>query len=415
MIDIDRWQEILFTLKQHKLRTALTAFGVFWGIFMLVILLGAGRSLAEGAQKGFAGRSNAIFVWNGGATQIPYKGLPTGRRINITDQDREALGRMPDIGYITSVNNLGGWQVDQYVVRKGKTGTFDTRGVEAEQFKIGSYNIVRGRLLNDNDFNERRKVVVIGDKVAELLFEADEETIGESVTVGGVNFIVIGVFNQADGDPSSGTRVYMPNSTLRTTFNQTGWIGHFELTPLAHINAVEFEQDVLALLRERHKVHPKDIGTFGSYNMQKQYDKVQGLFFGIQFISWFVAIVTIIAGVVGVGNIMLIVVKERTREIGLHKALGATSWNVIATILQETLVLTFVSGYFGLVAGVFLLEGVTSVLGSVGGAEMFANAEIDFKTAIIALTALVIAGVFAAIMPAAKAARVDPIIALQDE
>jgi putative ABC transport system permease protein len=166
---------------------------------------------------------------------------------------------------------------------------------------------------------------------------------------------------------------------------------------------------------ERHKVHPDDTGALGSFNMQKEYQKIQGLFAAMQGFTWVVAIGTILAGVVGVGNIMLIVVKERTREIGVHKALGATSWNVISTILQETLFLTFISGYFGLVAGVFLLEGVTKLLESSGGDGMFAKAEIDFETAAIALVTLVLAGVLAAILPASKAAKVDPIVALQDE
>jgi len=207
----------------------------------------------------------------------------------------------------------------------------------------------------------------------------------------------------------------MANSTLRTTFNQMGWIGHVKIAPVEGHSSALLEKKVRALIMERHKVHPDDIGTLGSFNLEKEYIKVQGLFTGIKVFTWVVAIGTIFAGVVGVGNIMLIVVKERTREIGVHKALGATSWSIISTILQETLFLTIISGYFGLVAGVFLLEGVTSMLEASGDNSMFVQPEIDFGTASIALITLILAGTLAAILPATKAAKVDPIEALQDE
>ena len=202
---------------------------------------------------------------------------------------------------------------------------------------------------------------------------------------------------------------------MRTTFNQMGWIGHIQIAPVDGLSSAVLEQKVRGIIMERHKVHPDDSGALGSFNLEKEYIKIQGLFTGISVFTWVVAIGTIIAGVVGVGNIMLIVVKERTREIGVHKALGATSWNVVSTILLETLFLTFIAGYFGLVAGVFLLEGVTSMLESSGERGMFARPEIDFATAAIALFTLILAGALAAILPATKAAKVDPIVALQDE
>jgi len=415
MIDFDRWQEIFFTLKQHKLRTVLTAFGVFWGMFMLVIMLGAGKSLENGATQGFGGQTDTVFIWTSGRTQIPYKGLRTGRRITLKDEDMAAIRQLPELDLSSTHNTLGGWQSNQYIVHKDKTGTFETIGIEPEAFQISAYTLGAGRNINEKDFEERRKVVVIGTSVKEVLFEPDEDVIGQELKIGGINFVVIGVFETTSRNPGEAEKIMMPNSTMRTTFNQMGWIGHIEMTPAAGYNSTLLEKKVRALIMERHRVHPDDVGALGSFNMQKEYQKVQSLFAGIKVFTWVVAIGTIIAGVVGVGNIMLIVVKERTREIGVHKALGATSWHIISTILQETLFLTFISGYFGLVAGVFLLEGVTKMLEASGGDGMFARAEIDFETAAIALFTLVLAGVLSAILPASKAAKVDPIVALQDE
>ena len=415
MIDIDRWQEIFFTLKKHKLRTFLTAFGVFWGMLMLVIMLGAGKSLENGATEGFGGQTNTVYIWSGGKTQIPYKGLPTGRRIVISDEDMVVIRELPELGLSSSVNNLGGWQVNQYIVRNDKTGTFDTQGVEPDAFQISAYGLYAGRSINQMDLDERRKVVVIGTSVKDVLFEPGEEVVGEELKIGGINFVVIGIFETTSRNPEESEKIIMPNSTMRTTYNQMGWIGHIEMTPATGYSSAPLEEKVRALIMERHKVHPDDVGALGSFNMQKEYQKVQGLFAGIKVFTWVVAIGTIIAGVVGVGNIMLIVVKERTREIGVHKALGATSWHIISTILQETLFLTFVSGYFGMVAGVFLLENVTKMLEASSGDGMFTRAQIDFQTAAIALVTLVLAGTLAAILPASKAANVDPIVALQDE
>ena len=415
MIDIDRWQEIFFTLKKHKLRTFLTAFGVFWGMLMLVIMLGAGKSLENGATKGFGGRTNTVYIWSGGRTQIPYKGLPTGRRIVISDEDMVVIRELPELGLSSSINNLGGWQVNQYIVRNDKTGTFDTQGVEPDAFQLSGYIMSAGRSINQKDLDDRRKVVVIGTVVKDILFEPGEEAIGEDLKIGGVSFTVVGIFETTSNNVNESEKIMMANTTLRTTFNQMGRIGHIQIAPTDGHNSAMLEEKVRAIIMAQHKVHKDDIGTLGSYNKQREYNKVLSLFAGIQVFTWVVAIGTIIAGAVGVGNIMLIVVKERTREIGIHKALGATSWNIVSTILLETLFLTFISGYFGLVAGVFLLEIFTSLLEASVVNQMFAKAEIDFGTTVIALIILILTGALAAILPASKAARVDPIVALQDE
>lgn len=418
MMDLDRWQEIYLTLTHHKLRTSLTAFGVFWGIFMLVILLGAGTGLERGAAAGFGGHTNTIFIWSQGKTQIPYKGLNAGRWVRITDQDYDAIKRIPEVGLISEVNDLGGWQTAQYVVRKNNSGSFATRGTSPDAFQLGGYHIISGRAINALDFEEKRKVAVIGSEVRKILFDENEKAIGKFIQISGVNFKVIGSFRPSvtgSGGRNEAERIFVPNSTLRHTYNQTAHIGHIQVAPKPGFSAIDLEEKAKQAIMHNHRIHPDDTGVLGVWNAQKEFDKIQSLFAGIRAFSWVVAIGTVIAGVVGVGNIMLIVVKERTKEIGVRKALGATSSNIVLTIVQESLVLTLISGYFGLCAGVFALEGIAKLVGSQDGAIMFGKPDIDFTTAATALFALTVAGLLASVLPASKAARVDPIVALQDE
>ena len=395
MIDLDRWQEIYFTLKQYKMRTGLTAFGVFWGIFMLVVLLGMGKGLQAGAISNFGGELNTVFIWGAGRTQIPYKGMPTGRKLRLKDADIEAIrAKIPELAALTGNNDLNGWQNTLYIVRGNQSGTYGVRGVEPSYFPISHSEILLGRAINDFDFREKRKVAVIGTTVRDVLFKPGENIIGESLKIQGVDFQVIGVFkSKATGDRAreEAERILLPNSSQRQTFNQMGWIGYLQFVPKPGIHAAVLEEKVKALLMERQKIHPEDRGVIGSWNAQKEVDKVMGLFNGIRTFSWVVAIGTIIAGVIGVGNIMLIIVKERTREIGVRKALGAKASDIVTTIVQESLVLTILAGYLGLVAGVFALEGLGHLLES-NKEMMFGKAEIDFSTAGLALLALIIAG-----------------------
>lgn len=418
MIDIDKWQEILLTLEQHKLRTALTAFGVFWGIFMLVMLLGAGKGLENGVKGQFGGQKNSVFLWTGGKTQIPHGGLKSGRTIWLKSEDLDVMrATLPELGLLSGVNFLGGGGGSQTISRNGRSGPFSGMGLEPDALIINGFQMASGRFINALDYVQKRKVAVIGASVKDVLFEPGEDPLGKTIDIGGIPFVVIGVTvaTGTGGDSRrQAERVILPNSTLRYTFNQLAWIGYLQMTPAEGVHALKLENAVLRLLRERHRVHPDDSGVFGSFNAQIKFDEVSALFTGVRVFSWVVALGTILAGVIGVGNIMLIVVKERTREIGLRKALGATSWNIISMIVQEALVLTMVAGYTGLVAGVFLLEVVSDWLAQAEN-SIFGKAELDFTTAFIAILVLMLAGVLASLLPASKAAHVSPIVALQDE
>lgn len=419
IIDTDKWREIFITLNQHKLRTALTAFGVFWGIFMLTVLLGAGRGLENGVMDGFPKVPNGVWIWSNAKTQLPYQGMPIGRTIKLEPDDVLAIKKNVDsVGFVKGQNSVGIWSgTPPYTVHKNNNGSFFVQGSHAGMALMHSLNLIEGRYINKIDDRDRRKVAVIGSRVKEILFEPGEKVIGEDIIISGINFRVIGTFkSSARGNSSQEEeKIYIPNDTLRYAFNQIGWIGSLIILPRPGIHAAVAEADVKKYIYERKKVHPDDIGVMSSFNLQTEFDKVQGLFIGISAFSWIVAIGTIMAGAIGVGNIMLIVVKERTREIGLRKALGATPLSIVSMIVQESVLITAVAGYFGLVVGVFLLEGVASLLEASGGTDMFRRPEVDFGTAIVALVVLILSGFVAALLPAAKAAGVNPILALQDE
>ncbi len=420
MIDVDKWQEIFSTLGRHKLRTTLTAFGVFWGIFMLTVLLGAGKGLENGVAIGFPRVTNMVWLWSQGTTQIPFQGMPIGRWVRFEPADIEGIVKnVPSVGFIQGQNNVGVWGgTPPYTVHKSKNGAFSVQGGFAGVELYNSLQLTDGRSFNEIDVRERRKVALIGQRVRDQLFLPGEAAVGGTLTINGISFDVIGVFKSLSNgeEQQQEERIYLPNDTLRYAFNQVGSIGSMLFTPKEGVHAKVAEEDVKKYLAQRKKVSPDDKGVFGSFNLQDEHDKIQGLFSGIRVFSWIVAIGTILAGAIGVGNIMLIVVKERVREIGLRKALGATPASIVLMIMQEALFLTVVAGYSGLVVGALLLEGIAKMLEASGGKAGFMGPpELEFGTALVALVVLIIAGVLASIMPAAKAAAVNPIVALQEE
>jgi putative ABC transport system permease protein len=387
---------------------------------MLTVLLGAGKGLENGVNEGFPKVTNAVYIWLQAPTQIPFQGMPIGRWVILKPEDVDAIAKnVASVGFIKGQNSVGVWDGSPpYTVRKSKNGAFSIEGGFAGIENFNALRIVAGRPFNPMDEQQHRKVVMIGQRVRDQLFAKDENPLGEDITINGITFQVVGVFeSMQDGQQQQqDERIYVPNETLRQAFNQTGKVGSFALVPKPGVQASVAEADVKSYLAQINKVSPEDRGVFGSFNVQQQHDKVQGLFTGISFFSWLVAVGTIFAGAVGVGNIMLIVVKERTREIGLRKALGATPASIVAMIVQESVFITAVAGYAGLVVGTLLIESIAGMMAASGGkAGFFGPPEVEFKTAIIALTVLIISGLLASLMPAAKAAAVNPIVALQDE
>ncbi len=416
LFDLDLWQEIVDTLRRHKLRTALTAFGVFWGIFMLVTLMGAGQGLKNGAESNFGGSLNVIYFWKGGATTIPYKGLDTGRDILLRHSDVEYLrSKLSNIKYLSPYLGFD----NEYATYKNRGDSYTISGNPHFISDIYGFELEQGRFLNELDSNNYRKVAIIGFKVKNTLFPYGENPIGKSIKVRGMQFTVVGVFSpsaKSDWAQRDASKIFIPYTTIKSISNVGDRIYSLAIVFEDEIDANVMEQKIKNLLLKRNLVHPDDQGVLGSFNKQKEYNKIHALFSGIMTFSWIVAIGTIMAGAIGVGNIMLISVKERTKEIGLRKAIGATPASIITMIVQESLAITFFSGYIGLVVGVLMIEGLASILAAQGGNnQMFANPEIDFFTAISAIVVLLLAGLVAALLPAAKAAKVDPAIALQDQ
>jgi putative ABC transport system permease protein len=414
MFDLDKWQEIFGMIRKHKLRTLLTAFGVFWGIFMLVLLLGAGKGLENGVYGMFGHLAkNSMWIW-GGRTIIPYNGMKPGRWINYTNDDYYALKKeFPEIKYLNP--GLGLWG-NFSVHYKKNNGSFKVGGDYPDLNNIRPMIFTSGRFLNDKDIEDNRKVAVIGPRVKEVLF-GDEDAVGKYIKIKGVYFLVIGTF-EVENPGSSGRddaeKIFIPLTTLQRTFNAHNRVSTFGICPHDGVDPEDLENRIKDFLAARHNIAPEDKSALGSWNSGKETQKFEGLFIGINTFIWGVSIMTIIAGIVGVSNIMLIIVKERTKEIGIRKALGATPFSIVSLILTESVFITSIAGYLGLSAGVGAVELIRTMLEKAGAENpYFSNPQVDFKVALIATVILVISGAFAGLFPAVKAANVNPIEALR--
>jgi putative ABC transport system permease protein len=420
MFDKDRWQEIFYTLKKNKLRTFMTAFGVFWGIFMLIIMLGSGRGLENGVSSGMGNfATNSVFIWTQ-STTIPYKGFPRGRHFNFNNGDIEALrDNIPEIQYLAP--KIRAWNAGDAnnTVRKNKTGSFSIAGEYPDWNKIDPMEMVRGRFLNQHDIEEKRKVAVIGRRARDVLFEPDENPVGEYISIHGVFFQVIGIFKPLNTQINMGGEkeqtIFIPFTTLQKTYNYGDVVGWFSVTSKEEFPASELETRVMEILARRHTIHPDDHDAFGHFNLEEEYQKMSGLFKGINGLIWVVGIGTLLAGVIGISNIMLVIVKERTKEIGIQRAIGATPITIKSQIITESVFLTTIAGYLGLAIGVGLVEGINYMLINFGVEnEMFKRPEIDFGIAITALFILIISGALAGLIPASRAVKIKPIDALRD-
>jgi putative ABC transport system permease protein len=418
MFDADRINEVLQTLSKNKLRTTLTAFGVFWGIFMLMIMLGSGQGLENGVTRSFGGSAtNAVYMWTQ-QTTLPYKGLPRGRSFNFLQEDIQAIkDNVPELAVLAPSAQLGGFRGENNVSRGTKTGPFAVRGDFPENRFIQVFKLTSGRYLNDLDIKERRKVCVIAPRVEEVLFNKGESPLGQYIQVNGTYFKVIGTITTDKGGDDAEEKmqtIYIPFTTFQQAFNWGGKIGWFSMTAKPQFEASLMEEKVKKILAQRHRISPDDPYAIGSWNSQKEFKKIQGLFAGIRLLVWVVGIGTLLAGVIGISNIMLIIVKERTREIGVRRALGATPNSIITQIISESILLTSMAGYFGLLAGVFLMEGINKAIeGTDSG--MFDQPGVELDVALKALVILIISGALAGIIPARKAIAISPVDALRYE
>jgi len=421
IFDSDKWHEIFSALKKNKLRTFFTAFGVFWGIFMLVIMLGSGNGLQNGVNQGWGDMAtNSMFMWTQ-QTTVPYKGFPRGRFFNFKNSDTQALrDNIPEIQYIAP--KIRGWsrEGNNNVVRGERTGAFTIEGDYPDFNLIDPVDIISGRFINDVDIQELRKVAVIGSRVRDEMFTQEEDPIGEYLRIQGVYFQVVGVFKSKKSDQRAewdNQIIHLPFTTLQKTYNYGDIVGWYSITSEDNAPISLLEVKAKDLLKSRHNIAPEDDRAIGSFNVEEEFLKMKRLFRGINGLIWIVGIGTLLAGVIGVSNIMLIIVKERTKEIGIQRAIGATPASIISQVIIESVILTAIAGYTGLVLGVGLVELVNVILqqSGDGGGAMFVNPEVDFNMAMRALIILIISGIFAGLVPARRAVSIKPIDALRDE
>ena len=407
----DRWYEIFDTIRRNKLRTFLTALSVAWGIFMLVILLAAGNGLRNSVAHDFRDDAvNSLWLW-AGQTSMPHEGHPIGRTIQFTNRDYERIrDTVPGVERITGRFFLRGNLV---VSRGDKNTSFDVRACHPDHRYLEKSIVTEGRFLDDIDQAERRKVAVIGEDVARFLFDDDEEPLGQWISINGIQYLVIGVF-QDEGGEDELRKIYIPIATAQMAYGGADAIHQLMFT-VGNASAEE-SQAIEAVVRDglaaEHDFDPADKRALRIRNNLQSFKDINDVFDAIELFVWFIGAGTIVAGIVGVSNIMLISVKERTKEIGVRKALGATSGAIVGQILQESIFLTAVAGYMGMVTGIGLIELFLRYAPPI---EFMRNPQVDLRVVSIATVILVISGALAGYVPARRAARVDPVVALRDE
>jgi putative ABC transport system permease protein len=409
MFNRDNWQEIFETIGKNKLRTFLTAFSVAWGIFILVVLSGAGNGLRNGAQSQF-GNDAANSIWvDGGNTSMAYNGLKPNREIKLTNEDFSLL--KDEIKEIDNASAIYQGHNSKTLSYKKEHAGFLVRPVMPDHQNLECAVILQGRFLNMNDINNYSKVCVMGKPVKEALFK-EEDAVGKYIDVAGANYMVIGVFN--DPGNNDNNRIYIPLTTAQRAWNGKNYVETMWLsTGSAGIErSEEITKEIRQLMARRHNFNPADIDALGVYNNNVQYARTMGMLDGIKIFVTIIGIFTLIAGIVGVSNIMMIIVKERTKEIGIRKALGATPLSIVSQIILESVFITGAAGYTGLVLGVALIEGMRKIGVN---SDFFKDPEIDFGLAIFSTILLVVSGALAGLIPSIRAARIEPVVALRED
>lgn len=415
-LDLDHWYEITATLRKNKLRTVLTGLGVFLGIVILLLMIGFGRSLERGIQRRMAGfATNAVFVWAQRTTR-PYAGLPLGRQIQYDNRDIDALARLPGVLHLAPRAQRGGFMQGSNVRYGARTGSFQVSG-DYPEFQYVQTPVMRaGRFLNQRDLDEWRKVAVIGEGVVKQLYDG-ADPMGTYIQANGIYFQVVGVFGSKQTGQQADrilNTIHIPFTTFQRAFNYTDRVASFAIVGQPGVNGGELEDQVKATLKQRHRVAPDDDSAIGAWNTSKEFGKMNMLFFLINFVMWVAGTMCLFAGVVGVSNIMLITVRERTKEIGVRKALGATPASVIRMIVTEATALTVLFGYLGVVAGVALLELVGKVLEKAPDLP-FAPPDPSLAIALTAAGVIAVFGALAGMLPAYYAAKIQPVEALRTE
>ena len=418
IFDKDTWQEIFGSIQKNKVRTIITMIGVLWGIFIYIALSGSSKGLDNGFERAFQSiASNSIFVW-AQSTSIPYGGYKSERRIQLKLGDVEILKkRVKGIKFIAPRNVAGIFgSAGGNIVRGTKTGTYAIYGEFPEYIKIATSKIYDGgRFINESDIKNERKVCVIGERTQLELFEENENPIGQFISINKINFRVVGVhkFVQGGGFGDDGD-IYIPFATFRKIFNTGDNVGWFMIAAYENIDGLKVEKDIKATLKEIHTIHPDDERGIGGFNLGEVFTKTMNFANGLTFLSLVVGIATILAGVIGIGNILLISVKERTKEIGIRRALGATPSEVRSQIILESVFLTVLAGIIGIILGALVLYGINAATLDMTDFP-YTNPTVPIPYVLGALSLMIILGTLIGMIPAQKAVSVKPIDALREE
>lgn len=417
MFDLDSWQEVWHTITNNKMRSFMTAFGVFWGIFMLVVMagsgLGLGRGMSEGVQE-FA--ANSMFMFTN-RTTIPYKGFRKGRGWDLKNEDIALLKqKVPELQYISGI--IFGW--DSKITRGEKNGSYSIKGYHPDYVKIDPVRLTYGRFINDIDIREKRKVCVIGEKIYNDLYKPGENPLGSLLKINGVYYTVVGasvpVTKNINVGGSPEETIGVPFTTLQQAMHLGGKMHSIALTAKDEVPMSILEDRISQLVRSAHQIAPEDKMALFTFNVAKIFQTFKGLSIGINILIWIVGLGTLMAGVVGVSNIMLVTVKERTQEIGIRRALGAKPRQIIMQIMSESLVLTSIAGLAGIAVGVGLLALVSSILNANPSEDVFfKDPQITFGIAMAATAVLIVSGMIAGALPSYRALQIKAIDALRDE
>lgn len=420
MFEFDDFREIWSTIKQNKLRTFLTGFSVSWGIFMLIIMLAAGNGLRNGVMHNFRNMSmNKVQVWNG-YTNKPWKGMQSGRVIHFKETDLPILkNRFKEIDLLSA--NV--WHNDTLYVNK-EFISGEMQGVFPDHAKINYVNVKseNGRFINDLDMREERKVIVLSPRMAEVLFPG-QNALGQYIKAGKLMWQVVGIYN--DDEKSNNAPAYIPFTTARSLYNKGYGFSSFSFTLKGVVSKEaneKFEKDFRALMAQLHQFDPTDTNAIGMWNTAESFRMMNNIMNGIALFIWVVGIGTLIAGIVGVSNIMLITVRERTKEFGIRKAIGAKPSSILRLIITESILVTAVFGYIGMLGGIGLTELINSGMEAAGvgenpgqGGTIFLNPTVNLSIALASTLLIVIAGVLAGYFPARKAVRISAIEAMRAE
>lgn len=409
LFDSDTWQEIYGGIRKNKTRTVITIIGVLWGIFILVVLLGATRGLENNFKNVFGTfATNSVFMWSQ-RTELPFKGFQKGRFIQLTTEDVEILQKAyDDIKFIAPRS-----QTNANIIKGFKSGSFNISGDLPLLDQVQKKDLIYGRFINENDIKLKSKVCVIEEEIYKQLFEKDEYPIGELVKIGNIAYQVVGVYKRGNIN-FDGQAAYVPFSTFQQVYNRVNRISWMMVTAKDNIDIEQLEQDMLLTLKNIHKVDPEDKRAFGSANLAVEIGRFTSFLSGMQFLTWFVGIATLIAGVFAIGNILLITVKERTKEIGIRRAIGAKPIEIRRQVILESVFLTTIAGMLGIIFGGLVLYLMDYFWGT-GPDPTLLNPTVNIPIVLLAFLILIVLGTAIGMIPAYMATYIKPIDALRDE